>query len=165
MPENKISESAVKAMTAQETDAVMLHLLTLSYNDTPLLRAVDDRRNIVSNGETYNAIAFSVLLPDQGSDGNKSCRLQIDNTDIAVYRAIKNAIKETRNSNSSIEASVSVVLSSEPDECIQGPLNFILRNITATVQSITGELYDMYLADRNVTNLTYSPEKFPGLFF
>lgn len=160
-----LSETAVQAMTAPETGEVLLHLLSVSYNDEVILRVVDDKQALTSNDETYEACAFSVLLPDQSTDGAKTCRLQIDNTDIAIYKAIKTIASQSRNDNLPIYVTVSVVLASEPDTCVEGPLTFVLRNITANVQSITGELYDLYLQDRKFTALTYNPTEFPGLFF
>ena len=58
-----------------------------------------------------------------------------------------------------------MIMASEPDNFIQGPLTFALRNINATVQSVTGELYDLYMHDRKFTALTYNPEDFPGMFW
>lgn len=163
--QNNLSTAVKKAMTAPETDAVLLTLLTISCDGNTVLRAVDDKRNIVSRGETFHAIAFKALLPDQGTDGNKTCRLQIDNADISIYHAIKEAIRNARSNNTDITATASVILSTEPDDYVIGPLSFILRNLTASVQSITGELYDLYLSDKSVCTLTYSPDDFPGLFF
>ena len=89
MPNENLSANAKKAMTAPETAEVLLNLLTICYDDEPILRVVDDKQEIVSNDETFIPCAFTVLLPDQTSDGNKTCRLQIDNADIAIYRQIK----------------------------------------------------------------------------
>ncbi|MBQ6780283.1 MAG: DUF1833 family protein [Treponema sp.] len=165
MPRKELSQTAVEAMTAPETAAVLLHLLTISYDGTALLRVTDDKREITSNGETYYPCAFSALLPDKSSDGNKTCRLQIDNTDISVYREIKAAALRSRNENKSIECDVAVIMATEPDNYIEGPLHFVLRNINATVQSITGELYDLYMHDRNFIHLKYTPEDFPDMFW
>ena len=165
MPRDELSETAIEAMTAPETAAVALNLLTISYDGEVLLRVVDDKQAAVSQGETFEPCAFTALLPDQSSDGNKACRLQIDNTDIAIYRAIKAAAIRSRNENKNIECTAAVIIASEPDTYIQGPLTFVLRNITATVQAITGELYDAFLADRKFCVHTYTPENFPGMFF
>ncbi|MBP5283656.1 MAG: DUF1833 family protein [Treponema sp.] len=152
-------------MTAPETEEVLLHILTVKYDDEVLFRVVDDKKELVSNGNTFIPCSFTVLLPDQTSDGNKTCRLQIDNTDIAVYKAIKSAAIRSINEKKKITCDAGVIMASEPDAYIQGPLTFVLRNITATVQSITGELYDLYMHDRKFSALTYNPEDFPGMFF
>lgn len=165
MPNENLSPNAKKAMTAPETAEVLLHLLTISYDGQVLLRAVDDNAEIVSNGNTFYPCSFKVLLPDQTSDGNKTCRLQIDNTDIAIYREIKKAALQSRNDKKDISCTVSVIMASEPNNYIQGPLRFILKNIKANVKSVTGELYDSYIHDRKFSALTYNPEDFPGMFW
>lgn len=165
MPRENLTENAINAMTAPETAEVMLNLLTIKYDGDPILRVVDDRQQITSNENTFIPCGFTVLLPDQTSDGNKTCRLQIDNADISIYREIKSAAINSINQKKKITCDVAVIMASEPDNYIEGPLTFALRNINATVQSITGELYDLYMSDRKFSALTYNPEDFPGMFF
>ena len=159
MSEKKLSQTAIEAVTAPETAAVFLTLLTIKVDDEPILYLVNDKQELVSQGHTYIPCAFQALLPDQTSDGNKTCKLQIDNSDIAIYKSIKAAIGKK------ISVSVGVVISTTPDVYEQGPLDFVLRNINVTVQSITGELYDSYIQDRKFTALVYSPDEFQGMFF
>lgn len=166
MPNTQLTQNAKEAMTAQETPDVLLNLLEIKYNGNSILRVVDDRQQIVSNGKTYEPCAFKAVLPDQSSDGtNKACRLQIDNSDIAIYKTIKNAVIQSRNEEKDIECTAAVILASEPNNYLEGPLKFILRNIQADVNSITGDLLDSFMYDRNFTNMTYNPTDFPGLFF
>lgn len=165
MPRENLSENAINAMTAPETAEVLLNLLTIKYNDEPILRVVDDKQEITSNGSTFFPCGFTVLLPDQTSDGNKTCRLQIDNADISIYREIKAAAINSINQKKKITCDVAVIMASEPNNYIEGPLTFALRNIHATIQSITGELYDLYMSDRKFSALTYNPEDFPGMFW
>ena len=165
MPRENLSDNAINAMTAPETSEVLLNLLTIKYDDEPILRVVDDKQQISSNGNTFIPCGFTVLLPDQTSDGNKTCRLQVDNADISIYRAIKSAAIDSINQKKKITCEVAVIMASEPDNYIEGPLTFVLRNINANVQSITGELYDLYMHDRKFSTLTYNPEDFPGMFW
>lgn len=165
MPNTQLSTNAKEAMTAPETEEVLLNLLDVKYDGGSILRVVDNNQEITSNGKSYTPCSFNVILPDQSSDGNKSCRLQIDNTDISIYRAIKSAVIQSRNDNKDITCTAAVIMASEPDNYIEGPLTFILRNINADVNSITGELYDSYMHDKKFTTLTYNPNDFPGMFF
>lgn len=155
------STELVRAATAPETAACLLTLLTISVDGNPVLRLVDNPTDVESNGQTYTACSFTCLLPDQAEGGSKTCRLQIDNTDTRIYGAIKESLRGARE----ITAEVAVVMSTSPDVHEQGPLGFILRNVSASVQSVSAELYDGYMADRKFTAMTYSPDHFPGLFF
>lgn len=165
MPRNELSEDSKKAMTAPETAEVLLHVLTVYYDGKPLTRVVDNTEEIRIGNEIFAPCSFSIVLPDQTSDGNKSCRLQIDNTDISVYRAIKQAIIRSFREKKKISCDVGVIMASEPDSYIQGPLSFVLRNINASAQNISGELYDLYMQDRKFCTLTYNPDDFPGMFW
>lgn len=165
MPNTNLTENAKAAMTAPETAEVLLNLLTIYYDGVAALRVVDDKQQITSNGQTFVPCGFTVLLPDQSSDGNKTCRLQIDNADISIYKAIKSASINSVNKKKKITCDVAVIMASDPDNYIEGPLTFALRNINATVKAITGELYDLYMSDRKFSALTYNPEDFPGMFW
>jgi len=165
MPNENLSENAKKAMTAPETAEVLLHVLTIYYDEKVLTRVVDNTEEIRSGNDIFVPCSFSVLLPNQSSDGGKSCRLQIDNTDISVYKTIKSAVIRSLREKKKITCDVGVIMASEPDTYIQGPLSFVLRNINATVQNVTGELYDLYMQDRKFCTLTYNPDDFPGMFW
>ena len=165
MHNENLTDAAKKAMTAQETDEVLLTLLTIKYNGEPILRVVNNKEAVTSNGNDFIPCGFSVSLPDQSADGNNPCRLQIDNADISIYKIIKSAAIQSLREKREISCTAAVIMASEPDNCVEGPLNFILRNINADINVITGELYDSYMHDKNFTILTYNPNDFPGLFF
>lgn len=153
------STRLVRAATAAETDEVIVTLVVISVDDVPVLYLCDNRENINSNGNDYIACSFAVVLPDQSSDGAKTCKLQIDAVDPSVYKIIKSSIHHK------ITCDVSVVLASTPDVYEEGPLHFILRNISASAGIITGELYDVYIQDKKLTSVSYTPDSFPGLYF
>lgn len=153
------SKTLIGAATAPETSAVLLTLLTISVDGVPRLYFTNNNEPVISNGTTFIPWGFSAVLPDQTTDGSRACKLQIDNTDLSVYRIIKSSISHK------ITCDIAVILSDTPDEYEQGPLNFTLRNIKADVSVITADLLDGYMQDRKVTHLSYTPEDFPGLFY
>ncbi len=156
---NQLSFTATKAATASETDAVFLTILTIYIDDVETLNFVNDKQNLVFNGKIYYAVGFTAVLPDQSSEGQNVCKLEIDNVDLSVYKTIKSAAASHK-----ITCDISVVLSNQ-NVYEQGPLHFILRNIQANKSVITGELHDLYMHDRKFTSITYSPEDFPGMFY
>ena len=157
MPSTQLISSAMQ----EETNEVLLTILSIKIDGTVVLRFVNDKIDIESNGEKFTACGFSAVLPDQSEGGNKTCKLQIDNTDVSIYKTIKQSL----HGNKEITATVGVILSSSPDVYEQGPFDFTLRNISVTVESISGELYDSYMADKKITILTYNQNDFPGMFF
>lgn len=153
------STQFINAATAPEIQDVLITLLTIYVDDSPVLYLCDNKENIISNGHNFIPCSFNAILPDQTSDGKKTCKLQIDNTTLEIYKVIKKAV------NKVITCDVAIILASNPDCYEQGPFHFVLRNVTANVSVISGELYDSYIQDRKFTALKYTPEDFPGLFY
>jgi hypothetical protein len=156
---SRLSDPATRAVLAPETDKVFLHLLTIEVAGGSPLRLVDNTQDIVSRGETYSAVGFSIILPEQNADGPRPCKLAIDNTDLSIFTAIKWAVGRT------VTVTVCVIMADTPDVYERGPLKYRLRNVRATKESIEGEVYDFCLADRKFPRHTYSPEDFEGMYF
>jgi len=156
---SRLSPSATAAVTAAETEKVFLHLLTIETSGGAVLRFVDNNQDVVSRGHTFSAAGFTIILPEQTDNAPKPCRLAIDNTDMAIYQVIKQAAGQT------VSVAICVIMADAPDVYERGPLKYRLRNVRATKETIEGEVYDFYLADRKFPKDTYSPEDFEGMFF
>jgi hypothetical protein len=156
---SRLSDPATRAVLAPETDKVFLHLLSVGIAGSPTLRLVDNTSDVVSRGETYSAVGFSIILPEQTADGPRPCKLSIDNADLAIFSAIKWAVNKT------VTITVCVVMADTPDVYERGPLKYRLRNVRATKEAIEGEVYDFYLTDRKFPKDTYAPEDFEGMYF
>jgi hypothetical protein len=156
---SRLSGEATRAVLSPETGRVFLHLLTIETSGGAVLRFTDNTQNVVSRGETFAAAAFTIILPEQGSDGPRPCKLAIDNTDLSIFTTIKTAVGQT------ITITICVVMADTPDVYERGPLNYRLRNVRATKETVEGEVYDFYIADRKFPKDTYSPEDFEGMYF
>jgi len=156
---SRLSPEATRAVTAPETEKVFLHLITIEVSGGAVLRFVDNNQEIVSRGDTFTPAGFSLILPEQSDNAPRPCRLAIDNTDLAIYQYIKQAAGQT------VSVTVCVIMADTPDVYERGPLRYLLRNVQATKEAISGELHDFYLSDRKFPKDTYAPEDFQGLFF
>ncbi|MDR0443277.1 MAG: DUF1833 domain-containing protein [Treponema sp.] len=161
---SRLTRGATAAVTAPETEQVFLHLLTIETSSDhgshgAVLRFVDNNQNITSRGNEFNAAGFTVILPEQTDNAPKPCRLAIDNTDLAIFQTIKQAVGQD------VTVTVCVIMAETPDVYERGPLKYRLRNVRATKETISGEVYDLYLIDRKFPKDTYSPQDFEGMFF
>jgi hypothetical protein len=156
---SRLSDPAARAVLAPETEKVFLHLLTIETSGGAVLRFVDNTQDIVSRGQTFAAAAFTIILPEQSSDGPRPCKLAVDNTDLSIFRTIKLAVGQT------ITASICVIMADTPDVYERGPLKYRLRNVRASKETVEGEVYDFYITDRKFPKDTYSPEDFEGMYF
>ena len=155
----RLSLPATEAVFAPETDKVFLHLLAIETSGGAVLRFVDNNQNVTSRGNEYFAAGFTIVLPEQTDNAPRPCRLAIDNTDLAIFQTIKQAVGQD------VFATVCVIMADTPDVYERGPLKYRLRNVQATKETITGEVYDFYLIDRKFPRDTYAPEDFEGMFF
>jgi len=154
-----ISQEATAAVLAPETEKVFLHLLTIETSGGAVLRFVDNNQNITSRSNEHIAAGFTIILPEQTDNAPRPCRLAIDNTDLAIFQTIKQAVGQD------VTVTVCVIMADKPDVYERGPLKYRLRNIRATKETIEGEVYDFYLIDRKFPKDTYTPEDFQGMFF
>lgn len=156
---NRVSIGAAAAVLAEETEKVFLHLLTIETSLGAVLRFVDNNEAIVSQGETYSPAGFTIILPEQTDNAPRPCKLAIDNTDLAIFQTIKQAAGHTVN------VTVCLIMADTPDVYERGPLKYRLRNVRATKETIEGDVYDFYIADRKFPKDTYTPEDFEGMYF
>jgi hypothetical protein len=156
---SRLSNDATNAVLAPETDRVFLHLITIETSGGAILRFVDNTQDIISRGNTYTAAGFTIILPEQSSEGPGPCKLAIDNTDLSIFQTIKQAAGQT------VTVSICIIMAQSPDVYERGPLKYKLRNVRASKSVIEGEVYDFYLADRKFPRDTYSPDDFEGMFF
>jgi hypothetical protein len=156
---SRISPEATEAVLAPETEKVFLHLVTIEVSGGAVLRFVDNNQNITSRGNEFIAAGFTIILPEQTENAPRPCRLAIDNTDMVIYQTIKQA------AGREVSVTVCLIMADKPDVYERGPLKYKLRNVRANKDTIEGEVYDFYLADRKFPKDVYSPEDFEGLFF
>jgi hypothetical protein len=143
-----MTENAKKEVIKSETAAAFLCLLKLEAEGMAPLYLVDNTEPVASNGIEYIPCAFKCVLPQQNDEGtSKACKIEIDNVD----RRIAEVANETINTK--ITATVSIIVAQTPDVIEEGPFRFILRNINITMETVSGELYDFYIYDRNLPGL------------
>lgn len=153
-----LSSNAVAAVLAQETGEVFLTLAEITHEtlDQPM-RFVDNTENIVHNGETYYAVAFKFTPPTSTGENDTPARLAIDNVDRAIMERIIPI-------STPLKISFKIVLASSLDTVEWESGELILRDISANVQQVSGALYDVFLADRTLPGIYFTPFDFPGLF-
>ncbi len=122
------------------------------------IRIVDDNSDLVSNGETFQAFGFDVVLPDDVANQLPRARLAVDN----VGRELTQWIDTSRGGKGA-QVRVMEVLRSDPDT-VEADFTLDLLNVAQNALQVTGQLgYENTLA-RPAIPATYRPETAPGLF-
>ena len=153
-----LSNNAILALTADSTSEVCLPILAIKHEDLPeTLYFVRNLEQVISNGHTYLPCAFDINLPSEKDEAISNAMLTIDNVDRAIVTAI-------RSISSPPSITLSIILADSPDVLEIGPLEFILRNITYNVQTVSGELVFEDRLFMNIPGDSFDPFLFPGLF-
>lgn len=141
-----------------EMDEVFLWLVTLSHPTMPTpIRVVNDRQDIVSRGNTFQAYAFLFELPEDDGETIPRGRLVIDNVDRSI-------VDEIRTLTTPMTCLIEGVLASQPDYVEITLQDIMLREIKYNAQTISGTLYVEDYLNKRVPADTFNPSEYEGLF-
>jgi hypothetical protein len=168
MTGRQLSTDATEAIFAEETDKVFITLLTISHPSWPEdIRFASDpfeelpsavtTRGVVSRGDEYVFIPFSVNLPDQNDTGNAKASISIDN----INRQI---VDRVRRADSAIRVKIEVVLNTSIDTPEITIENFRLEQVTYDAFTVSGDISLQYYDLEPFPSKQFTPSDFPGLF-
>lgn len=141
---------------APESDLPLV-LLTITHAAlSGPLYLVNNRENVISNGETYIAFPFQITLPDSSEDAPPRARVTIDN----VSREIGQAI---RLMTSAAAVSIAVVRQEDPDTIEMQFSGMRNGSVLWDASKVEFDLEFEDLAREPFPALTFSPAEFPGL--
>ena len=156
MPRN-ISDTLKTATNAAQTAEVLLVLVEIDhdYLITPI-RIVDNTQDIISNGYTYTGFPFKLSLPSEEKDNPRSAKITISNVDRSIIATL-------RTLTTSPDFSVGVIRAANPDNIEMGWYYFKLKDISYTVESVSGTLVYENKLDYNISSEKFLPQDFPSL--
>lgn len=164
-----ISNNLKQTAYVQETDVIIIVLLTLSTPElpetvricsSPIEKFSDLGENVygcTSNNERYLFLPFQISLPQDDKTGAVSAKLSIDN----VNRQIVQYAREAKNS---INVDIQVVLSNNLDYKELEYTGFKLTNVKYDAFTVSGNLSVDYLGLEPFPQGRFTPSGFPGLF-
>lgn len=138
---------------------VRVILLEINHEElSEPIRVVNDKQDIVSNGDTYLALAFNITLPDDPEAGLPRASISIDN----VSKDLMFWLEQSDGARGAT-ATIRQVLRSDPNT-IESEVTLNLTNISANSYQVSGQLgYDDIL-NMSANPFCYRPENAPGLF-
>lgn len=137
----------------------LLLIIEITHADlaTPA-RFVSDTQDLVSNGNTYYAVPFRYVLPDDPEQGNATAQLQIDNVGRALVQWL-----EISSGGAGAQITMGQVLRSAPD-AIEWTVTMDLTNISMDAMQVTADLGFRNLFEILAVPVTYTPSVAPGLY-
>lgn len=155
----QISQSALQAVLAQETDEIILVALKIDHAnlDSPLL-FVNDTQDLTRSDGTYLAFPFEIGFPDDTEDNNPKVSIVIDNVDQRV-------IEELRALETKPEITIEIILRSQPNTPEMGPFTMDLKKVDYDDMQIRGEIgYEEDFLNEPVPGKKFTPKTAPGMF-
>ena len=162
-----LSAPAKAAIFAQETNKAFIMLLTVSHpNWVEDLHYASDPfeelmtvsgRGVISRGEEYPFIPFSLNLPTQDDSGVAKASISIDN----INREIVSLIRSTP---SAVRIKIEIVLSTSVDTPEITIENFRLEQVSYDAMTISGDISIKYFDLEPFPSKQFTPSDFPGLF-
>lgn len=134
-----------------------LVLLEIDHADlaNPIL-VVNNKENIISNGDEYTAYPFEIVLPDSSEESPPRAKLRIDN----VSRDIGQTIREITSPPS---VAIKVIRQDDFDTVEIEFTGMILRNVTYDALSVEGDLFFEDLSREPYPAYTFNPANYKGI--
>lgn len=162
-----VSNAFKAAAFAQQTGEAWILLVTInSPNLAQPIRVASDPyevlpiagvRGVVSRGDEYIYLPFSISLPAQDDTGIARAKISIDNVGRDVVLAV-------RQSQSKISIAIEVVLASALDTVEMSLSDFTLDGISYDALTIEGEISVEYYDLEPYPARRFTPSDFPGIF-
>lgn len=147
-----------QAVYAQETAEEFVVLIAIAHPDLETsIRVNSSGKDTISNGETFFAYPFEVVLPDDVDDRPPRAKLRIDNISQEIVLAV-------RTISSAPFVTIQIVMVSSPNTIEAEFPDFLLSNITYDQLTVEGDLTLEEFIGEPYPARVFSPADFPGLF-
>jgi hypothetical protein len=163
-----LSSGFLAAAFSQETDEVVICLLTITHPDlstpiylssNPTERISDDPLIYATNsrGNQYLTLPFDFTMPDDQADSAPRIQLVVDNTQRELVGLL-------RSISTPATIVVEIVLASSPDHVEIAMPGLQLGNAKITEQSVSIDLVADPLVNEPFPGGSFTAGAFPGLF-
>lgn len=150
-----LSSTALQAINSETTSECFLWLVDLSHPDMTTLRITNNLTSIVSNGNTYVYWPFVFTPADDKEQSNYTAQFVIDNIDPLISRALRSLV-------GSPTITVSMILGSEPDTILYGPVSYEVVTAPINIKKITANLKEKSVFVYSTPWTAFTPQAFPG---
>lgn len=154
-----VSETALAAMLAQQTEQIFLICLTISHTSLASpIRLVNDTLELETSEGTYLPFPFMAVLPEDSEETITGITVRIDNVDQRVIEAL-------RSITTAPTMTMSVRLRSTPDTVEAGPYVFQMKSAVYDAQTIDATLsFEEDFLTEPFPKDSFTPQTTPGLF-
>ena len=154
-----ITAATIQESLSQNSDKAYICLLTVthaSWSPTSFEFANNSFAPVISNGITYQPLAFQVTFPSDADDELPQARLILSNVSREIIWAF-------RGVSGAVDVNLKWVLSSQLNS-VDVSMDAELLGIEYDAQTIAGTLSFTPILDRPAIQLYFTPSTTPGVF-
>jgi hypothetical protein len=154
---NFISNQLLAQLYAQESDDPFLMLLTISHEDFPTIRLVNNIVDVVSRGQTYIGFPMNIRLPKDDGESHREVLIDFDNVSLEL-------LDELRSVTTPMDVKIEMALSSNLDTVQLSLEELKLRSVVYDKQKVSAKLYMDSFLNVELSSEKYTPTIYPGMF-
>ena len=155
---NTLTAQMLTEIYGQQSGDAFLTLLTITHDTLPTpIRLVNNTEQIISNGQTYSAFPFKIVLPVDDGESLREVALELDNTSLELINLL-------RTVTDPLDVNLKMILASIPNDTQYELGELKIGSITFDKSNITAKLYQDNFMSSGLTSERYTPQNFPGLF-
>ena len=153
-----LSSGTLEALLAPQTEQLFFVIVEIDHTDlgSPL-RIVNNTEAVVSNGDTYQPLAFKFTPPVEADGTIKSAAIVIDNVDRQLVEAMRTIL-------TAADVTASLIRGATPNVIEAGPWAFKGREASFTSKHVSLSLVPDNPMRRTVSIVSYKNINFPGLY-
>jgi len=150
-----LSATAIQAITRETTDECFIWLIAISHPDITTIRVTDNTETITSGGNNYYYFPFSFSPPEDKAQNTYTAQFSISNIDPEITTAL-------RSVTGTPTITVSMIIASEPNTILYGPVGFVIDSIDITRKTISANLREKNVFMFASPWPVVTPNAFPG---
>jgi hypothetical protein len=154
---HNLSPELLAQLYGQNSGDPFLTLLTLSHTSFSDIRLVNNTADIVSNGLTFTAYPFKLVLPRDDGDTSREINIDFDNVGLELVDII-------RTVTDAIDIKLEMVLASIPNEIQMSFQELKIQSIVYNKHRISAKVFLDSFLNTEISSEKYTPSIYPGLF-
>lgn len=148
----------IKYNIKHESAEILIWLLEISHSSISTLRFARNTEDITHNSNTYTALGFDVVPPQQ-YDEEPSASVVVDNVGLDFISFFQNIDVGQED----VKITIKAILNSSPD-VIQRQYDLIASDLTLNSTSMTVKCISEKFLNIAYGKIKFNPANFPGMF-
>lgn len=153
---NELSNELKAQIFAQESADPFLTLVTLTGPGF-VYRLVNNSKDIISGGQTFQAFPMKVRLPADDGDSAREFQIEFDNASLLLIVAL-------RSQTAPIECQIDMILASMPDVIQMTVEDLLIRSVVYDKNKVSAKIVLDNFLTVAMTSERYTPLSYPGMF-